>query len=505
MHVGDLLEIDDLELTLLRGGHELLGREISGVTATDLDDPTRFLQRGDIVLSGLVWWNASDSRARTERFVSALARSGATALLAGEETHGSVPADVVTSCEAHGVALLAVPAHTNFRAITEAVYRRKWSDLSRRPAPHFALPENVRAALARLLSAGSSASDLLACALDPFGSPPAYVLTATGRTIARTPPAPELSAAQAVRSLRGPDAETLRVPAESTPYDTWYLHLPQADGAPPRALRETAEVVGQHRHDLARTGADARRGEQELIALVDRAEPVAGEPTSALASHGPLAEGPWRVIAAAAGDRLAAHDAEQALREALLHLPSTDFATGTSANGEAVAVVRHGGDGPFSLSEPWALLHGCCPDTPLYAGVSTLTTRPTALHAALTQARFSLVAARHRSPDVGHVSLAESLTSLESLLDGVPADVRTVFSAQALGPLADSGTASHAMLLETLKVFLAHNCSWARTAEALHLHVNTVHYRIGRVEALTGRDLSRLDHKLDLHAALLSR
>ncbi|BFP53373.1 hypothetical protein SCMC78_31800 [Streptomyces sp. CMC78] len=47
--------------------------------------------------------------------------------------------------------------------------------------------------------------------------------------------------------------------------------------------------------------------------------------------------------------------------------------------------------------------------------------------------------------------------------------------------------------------------SWARTAEALHLHVNTVHYRIQRVELLTGRDLARLDHELDLKAALLCR
>ncbi|MGE6738544.1 helix-turn-helix domain-containing protein, partial [Streptomyces sp. NPDC059900] len=35
--------------------------------------------------------------------------------------------------------------------------------------------------------------------------------------------------------------------------------------------------------------------------------------------------------------------------------------------------------------------------------------------------------------------------------------------------------------------------------------VNTVHYRIERVQDLTGRDLSRLDHKLDLRAALLCR
>ncbi|MZD07820.1 PucR family transcriptional regulator, partial [Streptomyces sp. SID5785] len=135
MRVGDLLEIEGLDLTLLWSGENLLAQSVGGVTATDLEDPSRFLQSGDVVLSGLVWWHPDEAApARTERFVSALAANGATALLAGEETHGTVPQAVVEACRAHGVALLAVPAHTNFRAITEAVYRHRWSDLSRRPA-----------------------------------------------------------------------------------------------------------------------------------------------------------------------------------------------------------------------------------------------------------------------------------------------------------------------------------------------------------------------------------
>lgn len=91
------------------------------------------------------------------------------------------------------------------------------------------------------------------------------------------------------------------------------------------------------------------------------------------------------------------------------------------------------------------------------------------------------------------------------MLAGAPTDVRTAFGIHALGPLADATNPFHHMLLETLDTFLAHNGSWARTAEALHLHVNTVHYRIQPVELLTGRDLTRLDHKLDLKAALLCR
>lgn len=83
--------------------------------------------------------------------------------------------------------------------------------------------------------------------------------------------------------------------------------------------------------------------------------------------------------------------------------------------------------------------------------------------------------------------------------------MRHAYRETVLGPLVGGGRGASGMPLETLEVFLAKDCSWARTAEALHIHVNTVHYRVERIEALTGRDLSRLDHKVDLHAALLCR
>ncbi|MFF7340996.1 PucR family transcriptional regulator [Streptomyces sp. NPDC008163] len=84
------------------------------------------------------------------------------------------------------------------------------------------------------------------------------------------------------------------------------------------------------------------------------------------------------------------------------------------------------------------------------------------------------------------------------LLAGVPSDVREVYRETVLGPLLAAGPKSGPMLLDTLQAFLAHDCSWTRTADALHIHVNTVHYRVRRIELLTGRDLSRLDNRLDL-------
>ncbi|MEU9178210.1 helix-turn-helix domain-containing protein [Streptomyces sp. NPDC048550] len=117
---------------------------------------------------------------------------------------------------------------------------------------------------------------------------------------------------------------------------------------------------------------------------------------------------------------------------------------------------------------------------------------PEGLRASIHQARFALTA----TDEATAVLAVEQLDTLPTLLSGVPEEVRAVYASRTLGALGDG------MLRETLEVFLANNCSWTLTAEALHLHVNTVHYRIERVESLTGRDLSRLDHKLDLYAAL---
>jgi hypothetical protein len=482
MHVLDLLQTDSLDLTLLWGEESLLGQEVRGVTATDLEDPGRFLGPGEIVLSGLVWWTDGDPAAKADRFVTALADAGAVALLAGEETHGKVPEELVAACRAHRVPLAAVPAQTSFRAVTEAVYLRQWGDLSRRPTRLFALPENVRAELSRLLEGDTGPAELLDRACAHLGRVPCYLLTASGRTVARTPSAPAIPA-QRVGAGAGRGGVWLRVEAESSPYDAWQLHVPDADAAPPRVLHEIAEIFAQYRDGLRRRAAAARAAGGELVRLLEAgADPAALE--AALAAAGLPAAGPYRVLTASSGEALA---------EALEHLEGAAYAVGG-----AVAVVAPGSsdEGVDALRTVWPLLQACDgPDAPpLRLGVGGAAAGAEGLWASLVQARFALTAAGGAS-----VRTAEQLDRLAALLAGVPREVREVYAARTLGALGDG------MLRETLEVFLAHNCSWTRTAEALHLHVNTVHYRIERVETLTGRDLSRLDHKLDLYAALLCR
>ncbi|WP_438489262.1 PucR family transcriptional regulator ligand-binding domain-containing protein [Streptomyces sp. S186] len=506
MHVHDLLQLAALDLTVLWGDDPLLAQEVSGVTATDLEDPARFLQPGELVLSGLVWWAPGDGREKVDRFVAALADAGAAALLAGEETHGTVPEVLVESCRTHRVALLAVPAHTTFRAITEAVYLRRWGDLSRRPAGHYALPENVRTELAGLLAGGAAPDALLDRAFAHLGGPACYLLTATGRVVARTPAAPKLTSRQARLDMAAGVGTTLRIEGEQGPYDAWLLHLRGADDAPPRVLHEIAEVLAQYRHhDGARESA-ARRAADALLALVAADATERSALDAALHACGLPADGPFRVVVAAL-DGAEPGQAVRALAEALRHSPDEPFAAGLLPGGRPAAVIATGAgrQAPPPLDAIWPALHACRPQAPLHAGVSGPAATAGDLDSALRQARYALAAARSADPAGAGVTSVDELTTLGALLSGVPAAVREAFSSRVLGPLARGGTASHRMLMETLEVFLAQHGSWARTAEILHLHVNTVHYRIQRVETLTGRDLSRLDHKLDLHAALLCR
>lgn len=51
-------------------------------------------------------------------------------------------------------------------------------------------------------------------------------------------------------------------------------------------------------------------------------------------------------------------------------------------------------------------------------------------------------------------------------------------------------------LSQTARVFLQTNLSIAETAQSLFLHRNTLVYRLGKIEKLTGLDLKRLDHAM---------
>ncbi len=126
------------------------------------------------------------------------------------------------------------------------------------------------------------------------------------------------------------------------------------------------------------------------------------------------------------------------------------------------------------------------------------------LGGALRSARFALSLPSPEPHGIEHVRLSDSdnLTSSVQLLSVVPDHLRRVFVELVVGRVIEHDTRYNSQLLSTLSAFLDCGGSWVRTAELTHLHLNTVRYRIGRVEELTGRDLSNTADRADLYLAL---
>jgi PucR family transcriptional regulator, purine catabolism regulatory protein len=71
-----------------------------------------------------------------------------------------------------------------------------------------------------------------------------------------------------------------------------------------------------------------------------------------------------------------------------------------------------------------------------------------------------------------------------------------------LGPLIayDAGHATD--YLNTLRAVLEHDRSWQLAAQALHIHKQTLGYRIRKIEQLTGRGITRTEHLAEWWFAL---
>jgi DNA-binding PucR family transcriptional regulator len=76
------------------------------------------------------------------------------------------------------------------------------------------------------------------------------------------------------------------------------------------------------------------------------------------------------------------------------------------------------------------------------------------------------------------------------------------FANEVLGPLLTHDRNHKAELLRTLTAFLDHHGRALPAARSLYVHVNTVSYRLRRIEALSGLDLSDPDDRLVAHVAL---
>ncbi|MFF8904670.1 PucR family transcriptional regulator [Streptomyces olivaceoviridis] len=554
MRLRALLDTDALGLRLL-GGEDELDRAVRGVMTTDLRDPSRYLSGGELVLTGLAWRrDAADS----EPFVRILVQAGVAALAAGEAELGDVPDDLVLACAKHRLPLFAVHESVAFATITEHVVRQVSGE---RAGDLAAVVDRHR----RMMTSGPAGGgpdvvlDLLGSDLDLR----AWVLSPTGRMIAGSkvtgPALPAETCARLAAEHLAATRTGRRGPHRVHVHGTTYSLFPvRSSGRSPQAARDVRETVlsdwllaveadagdwpgerldllqgvtqliavERDRRDAARTVR--RRLAQEVLELVQTgaapAEIAARLRVAAPVLLPGLGAAPhWQVVVARVewedGEVEGGPVAQSLLEEVLVDPLATgpepaDRIAVAHTGDEAVALVplpavasEHDGSETGLLAD--ALLRsvreplsaGLDDDGRLTLGVSAAVHSAEGLRGALEEARHARRVAAARSGRVcaaGHQELASHVL----LLPFVPDDVRRAFTARLLDPLRDYDRRHRAELIPTLEAFLDSDGSWTRCATRLHLHVNTLRYRVGRIEQLTGRDLSRLEDKLDFFLAL---
>ncbi|GAA3564806.1 hypothetical protein GCM10022419_051830 [Nonomuraea rosea] len=276
-----------------------------------------------------------------------------------------------------------------------------------------------------------------------------------------------------------------------------HRRLPLVLAAPDQSFGAITEVV-----TVEGFAAEQRRGErgraQTLLDVLGQIPP--GEVSAHLRLLGADPGLPTAAIAVTLTGGQIAYDLPEVLHEGLARKGRHLIVGGTPR--EAVALVN-GRASRKSLADELRGLVAGRPGLSIAAGISEMTASVSQLGEAMETARRGMESARHGQGPVSIMSVAD-IDSFDLLLATLPSSVRRSFRDHLLGPVADYDARHGSELLRTLDVFLETCGSWQRTADELYVHVNTLRYRMQRIEELTGRRMSSMRDRTDLYLALRS-
>ncbi|MBR8745003.1 PucR family transcriptional regulator [Nocardiopsis sp. MG754419] len=525
MRISDLLDVKRLHLRFLTGA-EHAHRDIRWAYTTDLLEPARYLRGGELVLTGMMWRTRPEDSAT---FVASILDAGAVAVGAGTAL-GAIPDDLVAACREHDIPLVEIPAETSFGAVTEEVLR----SLTQRRFTTIAETRDRHRRLMAEVASGADFPRTFASAATQAGLQ-AWILSSTGRPIAAhdEPLPPEERAHLAAKALTWSSfPHTTRVPDGRDGGRVVTVLPVRAKDSHPLAGWSMV-VAGDH----ATWGEEVHETVAELVSIGVLARSREEERALTTARH---LEGLPRLLAAQRFDEVAAllhgtgdgaasddraHVVVSAMmlpeprvpdlaRRVVTELVADHPGAVVTGDNDALAVlpiegadhrVRARGEAlRADLVHRARVLETGLLDYRLAIGLSSATRGVSELRGAAVEARHARRLAELRGGRSRVIAGAE-IDSHELLLASVPEEVQTSYRERLLGPLIAYDRDHRSELVETLERFLAHSGSWQRCAAAMHVHVNTLRYRIGRVEELTGRDLSSLEHRVDLFLALKLR
>ena len=495
--IADLVADPALELRLHTSAGVPTGRPVSWVHVSELDDPTPFLEGGELLLTtGLALRGGAPVRDYVQRLVSA----GVVGLGLGTGlSHDVVPAGLLAAAEEGGLALLEVPRQTPFialsRTVSAALAADEYAAVTRSAT---ALQELARAALGP--GAPASVLDRLArqiggwaVLVDAAGAPLEAVPAAAARRV------PALRAElDRLRGLRAPAGAALAGPQETVLLQSLgngarcrgVLVVGRAGPVPAadRHVVNAAALVLTLRLEQSRaldTAMAALRA--ALLRLL-----LAGEDAAVAAVVEELGQQlpaePLRVatVQGSPGQRAAAVDVAA---DAAAHQRAALFSA--ELDGALVLLATGSGSSPVDLA-------GIADRVP---GAAVGTAGPTPWSRLAEGVQQSRLAAEHSHARGGGTIDFAGLAApgLGALLD--PTATRA-FAESLLAPLAAADRDGAGDLVRSVRVWLSHHGQWEPAAAQLGVHRHTLRKRVHRAQELLGRDLDEPGTRAELWLAM---
>jgi purine catabolism regulator len=484
--LGDLLAQEELGLVLLAGGEDALGRRVAGAHSIEIEHPATWLERDWIMLTTGVRLrhHAEEQRA----LIGELEEAGAAALGFGVElVFKRVPSALLSEARARSFPVFATPLSTPFREIVSAVNR--------------ALVSSDLRALQRLSSMQLYLMDALGeedprgavlARLASFLDATALLFAADGSVEAATGDAPAAAIWEAITARPAVLVEfvldgwqTVATPvAAGRAAAGWLAVTTRRPRAGDRLTRPAARATAPVLAALARLAGAEREQERAIRgALLEQLlKPIPGRDAATLAARaaslGIDLSAPARVVLIRRQTAGAKPDLgevclrlEQRLEEsALRHLVSR-------RPGAVVAIVQ--GD----HEQLRAAVGGVVDDQP---GIAAGIGRPLAEVGAVSHSlRDAEIAVQRVAQDGGGRLLDFDDFDLGTLVvSEAPADRIQPKVDECLGVLrANPGL--HAAVV----AYFQQGMDVMKASEAMHLHHNSLRYRLTRVEHLMGRSL----------------
>jgi purine catabolism regulator len=460
-----LLGVKTLNLTKVGVAETTWHEDINWVAVTELEDPQRFINGGELILTtGLRLKSAPEQR----RFVRQVQRAGAVGIGFGVGlSHEAVPPALLAEANRWGLPVVEVPYETPFIAIGKLVADAQSAD-------HYAKLERLIAGhqvLARALLTGGGLAELLK-----------HLGGMLRADIALT----QFTALLYNSTKDSPQADTWSsypIPTGRRDACTLWVRRPFEDSgiigyAQNLISVELNNMVKQRQAERALCGQvleDVIHGALETSEAQRR---LAGVGVNSTRKNVVLL-----AVSAAHHKALVSTSVPRELENAVAAVVGKDLVLVINDDGGAApAMARKLSD---HLAE--AGIHATI-------GIGGAYTKPNGL-------RWSYFEARDATSHGLPVNEPErlSLTSLLLASEDVPlADM----AHESLNPLRTFDATHGAELMTTLESYLNNNGSVAAVAEELTLHRNTVRYRLAQITELTGYDPAVTTDRVQLWLAL---